>query len=64
VSKNLAEIGQGNATSFQVSRRPLANAEHLPDALKMHSQLCCEVHLELAEYKSTNVRAGQERTFV
>jgi hypothetical protein len=26
----------------------LTNAEHQPDALKMHSQLCCKVHLDLA----------------
>jgi hypothetical protein len=35
-----------------------------PDALKMHSQPCCEVHLDLAESKSINVKAVQESALV
>jgi hypothetical protein len=41
--------------------RTLANAEHLPNALKMNSQPCCKVHFNLAKLKSCNVRSGQER---
>ncbi len=42
----------------------LTNAEHQPDALKMHLQLCCKVHLDLAELKGYVVRPGQEHAFV
>jgi hypothetical protein len=35
-----------------------------PDALKMPSQSCCEVHLDSAKSKSIDVRAGQERALV
>ncbi len=42
----------------------LTNAEHQPDALKMHSQLCCKVHLDLAELKGYIARPGQECALV
>ncbi len=38
----------------------LTNVEHQPDALKMHSQLCCKVHLNSAKLKGYVARSGQE----
>ncbi len=35
-----------------------------PDKIKMHSQSCCEVHLDSAESKSIEVRAGKESALV
>ncbi len=42
----------------------LTNAEHQPDALKMHSQLCFKVHLDSAELKGYIARPGQEHALV
>ncbi len=63
VSRNLVEIGWGTSSSSH-DTRSTRQCGASPDALKMHSQSCCEVHLDSAESKSINVRAGQERTLV
>ena len=55
---------RSKTTSHQVTRLFSGNAEHPPDALKMHSQSCCEVHLDSAESKRTDVRPGRERALV
>jgi hypothetical protein len=36
----------------------LINVEHQPDELKMHSQLCCKVHLDSTELKGYVARPG------
>jgi hypothetical protein len=46
--------------SLQCDRSSGSQCGASPDALKMHSQLCYEVHLDLAESKSIDMRAGQE----
>ncbi len=63
VSRNLAGIGWGtSSSSHDMSSTRQCGAS--PDALKMHSQSCCEVHLDSAESKSIDVRAGQERALI
>jgi hypothetical protein len=63
VSKNLVGIGWRISMSLH-DTRSVSQCGASPDVLKMHSQLCCEVHLDLAESKSINVRAGQDRALV
>jgi hypothetical protein len=64
LSVSLTRIDQGSGASHvSCDTRTLVNAEHLPVALKMHSQPCWKVHLNSAESKSYDVRSGKERDF-
>jgi hypothetical protein len=61
LSVSLTRIDQRSGVSHvSCVTKTLANAQHLPDALKIHSQPCCKVHPNSAELKSYNVRSGKE----
>jgi hypothetical protein len=63
VSRNLARIGWRILTSLH-DTSSVSQCGASSDALKMYSQLFCEVHLDSAESRSIDVRAGKERTLL